>query len=264
MVLVVFLLLGAAAGVLSGLFGIGGGLIIVPILIYVFTLQGVSAEVLTHLAVGTSLATIVFTSINSILAHHRMGAVHWWTVLWLTVGIVFGSVLGGYTASFMSGLLLQKTIGVFAILISIQMFFQWQPARDAEQQSTDQARTSLSFAGVFIGWASAIFGIGGGSLTVPLLSWRGMPMRQAVATSAACGLPIALSGTFAFVVFGLSAESLPDWSVGYVYLPALLGIGATSMVCARYGARLAHRLDPLLLKRLFSLMLFLVGLSFLI
>ncbi|WP_417583559.1 sulfite exporter TauE/SafE family protein [Nitrincola sp.] len=260
MVLIVFLLLGMAAGVLSGLFGIGGGLIIVPILVYVFTLQGVSVDVLTHLAVGTSLATIVFTSINSVLAHHRLGAVQWRTVLWLSFGILFGSALGGYTASFMSGALLQKVIGVFAILMAIQMFFQLQPKHQA---GSDPGRGFLGVSGVLIGWASAIFGIGGGSLTVPLLSWKGVPMRLAVGTSAACGLPIALSGSLSFIWFGLQAEALPEWSLGYVYLPALLGIAVTSMVFARFGAQLAHWLDPLLLKRLFALLLFLVGLSFL-
>lgn len=257
----IFLALGAAAGVLSGLFGIGGGLIIVPILIYVFTLQGVSPEVLTHLAVGTSLATIVFTSINSVIAHHRHGAVNWRAVRWLSVGIVGGSALGGLTASYLSGALLQQIIGTFAILVAIQMFFQLQP------KSTGAAQPGQGFlgtSGLFIGWASAIFGIGGGSLTVPLLNWRGFKMQKAVATSSACGLPIALSGSASFIWFGLQVQGLPEWSLGFVYLPALVGIGATSMFCARVGARLAHRLDPLLLKRLFALLLVTVGLNFLL
>lgn len=261
MELIIYLLLGAAAGVLSGMFGIGGGLIIVPLLVYIFTLQGVPSDVLTHLAVGTSLATIVFTSINSVLAHHRYGAVRWQAVRWLSVGIIGGSLLGGYTASLLDGELLQNIIGVFAILVALQMFIKWQPTAEPK---TAPGRTLLSTAGVFIGWGSAIFGIGGGSLTVPLLSWRGFPMRQAVATSAACGLPIALSGSASFIWIGMHAEDLPEWSLGYVYLPALIGIGVTSMLFARFGARLSHRLDPLLLKRLFALLLLLVGISFLL
>ncbi|PRY62775.1 hypothetical protein B0H98_11063 [Vreelandella songnenensis] len=260
MELLIYLLLGAAAGVLSGMFGVGGGLIIVPLLIYVFTLQGVSQDVLTHLAVGTSLATIVFTSINSVIAHHRYGAVRWHAVLWLGVGIVGGSVAGGYTASFLSGVLLQKMIGGFAILVAIQMFFQLQPSTHPD---ASPGRAFLGASGVLVGWGSALFGIGGGAMTVPLLSWRGFSMKHAVATSAACGLPIALSGSVSFIWIGLHADGLPPWSLGYVYLPALMGIGVTSMLFARFGARLSHRLDPLLLKRLFSLLLLLVGINFL-
>ena len=178
---ITFLILGSVAGVLSGLFGIGGGLVIVPILVYMFTAQGISPEILTHLAVGTSLATIVFTSINSVIAHHKHGAVRWPAVAMLSVGIVGGSVLGGYTASFLSGEVLQRVIGVFAIIIAVQMFFQLKPKGGEERPV---GRVFLGGSGIFIGWASAIFGIGGGSLTVPLLSWRGFPMKIAVATSA--------------------------------------------------------------------------------
>ncbi len=115
-----------------------------------------------------------------------------------------------------------------------------------------------------IGWASAIFGIGGGSLTVPFLTWRSLPMQQAVATSSACGLPIAIASAVGFMVLGWHEPQLPPHSVGYVYLPAMVGIAVTSMFFARYGARLAHRLSPRLLKRLFAALLFCVGLSFLI
>ncbi len=258
---ITFLILGSVAGVLSGLFGIGGGLVIVPILVYMFTAQGISPEILTHLAVGTSLATIVFTSINSVMAHHKHGAVRWPAVAMLSVGIVGGSVLGGYTASFLSGEVLQRVIGVFAIVIAVQMFFQLKPSSREEKPV---GRVFLGGSGIFIGWASAIFGIGGGSLTVPLLSWRGFPMKIAVATSAACGLPIALSGSASFIWFGMQAQGLPEWSLGYVYLPALIGIGATSMLFARFGAKLAHRMDQVLLKRLFSALLLIVGINFLV
>lgn len=260
MELLLYLVLGAAAGVLAGLFGVGGGLIIVPVLVFSFSSQGMAPEILTHLAVGTSLATIVFTSINSLLAHHRMGAVRWPLFRWLTGGILLGAALGAMTAALIQGPLLQKIIGTFAIVIAVQMVLDLKP----KASGGVPGKPTLTLAGGVIGWASAIFGIGGGSLTVPFLVWRSVPMQQAVATSAACGLPIAIAGALSFVYTGWNEADLPQWSLGFVYLPALLGIAVTSMFFARVGARLAHRLSPRLLKRLFALLLFSVGLSFLI
>ena len=255
-----YMLLGAAAGVLAGLFGVGGGLIIVPVLVFSFTAQGFAPEVLTHLAVGTSLATIIFTSINSVLEHQRKGAVRWPIFAWMALGIFLGTGLGSLTAASLQGPLLQKVIGSFAILIAIQMALDLKP----RASRAVPGRLGLTAAGGVIGWASAIFGIGGGSLTVPFLTWRSVVMQQAVATSAACGLPIALAGALSFMLIGWERPALPAWSLGFVYLPALLGIALTSMYFARLGARLAHRLSPRLLKRLFALLLFCVGSSFLL
>jgi len=257
---VLYLVLGACAGVLAGLFGVGGGIIIVPVLVFSFTLQGFDASVLTHLAVGTSLASIVFTSINAVLEHHRKGAVQWPIFAWMTLGILLGAGVGAKTASLIQGPMLQKIIGVFALVIAAQMALDLKP-KASRGVPGKAARVA---AGGVIGWASAIFGIGGGSLTVPFLIWRSLSMQQAVATSAACGLPIALSGALSFILVGWQEPGLPAWSLGYVYLPALLGIALTSMFSARFGARLAHRLSPRLLKRLFALLLFGVGLNFLL
>ena len=255
-----YLVLGGFAGTLAGLFGVGGGMIIVPVLVYSFALQGIAPDVLTHMAVGTSLATIVFTSINAIRAHHAKGVVRWRLFVWLTAGIVLGTVLGALTAAQISGPMLQKIIGVFAICVAIQMAFKLQP----KAALTEPGKPSLGIAGGVIGWASAIFGIGGGSLTVPFLVWRSVPMQQAVATSSACGLPIALAGAISFVFTGWDETGLPSWSLGYVYLPALIGIASTSMLFAGFGARLAHRLSQDLLKRLFALLLLCVGINFLV
>ncbi|MDF2488690.1 MAG: hypothetical protein K0S77_1312 [Pseudomonas sp.] len=255
-----YVLLGACAGVLAGLFGVGGGIIIVPVLVFSFTLQGFEPSVLTHLAVGTSLATIVFTSINAIIEHHRRGAVQWPIFVWMTVGILIGAGIGAKTASLIQGPMLQKIIGVFALVIAVQMALDFKP----KASRGIPGKPGLALAGVVVGWASAIFGIGGGSLTVPLLTWRSLPMQQAVATSSACGLPIALASAVSFMILGWHDPQLPEHSLGFVYLPALVGIAATSMFFARYGARLAHKLSPRLLKRLFAALLFSVGLSFLL
>lgn len=254
-----YLVLGAAAGVLAGLFGVGGGIIIVPVLVFSFTAQGVDPHVLTHLAVGTSLATIVFTSINSVLEHNRKGAVLWPIFAWMTVGILLGAGLGSLTAAAIKGPMLQKIIGVFAIVIAIQMGLELKP----KASRGVPGKLGLTAAGGVIGWASAIFGIGGGTLTVPFLTWRSVAMQQAVATSSACGLPIASVSALSFMVIGWHQPGLPQWSLGFVYLPAMAGIAITSMFFARFGARLAHKLPPRQLKRLFALLLLCVGGSFL-
>ncbi|NRH28122.1 sulfite exporter TauE/SafE family protein [Pseudomonas sp. MS19] len=260
MELLMYLSLGAAAGVLAGLFGVGGGIIIVPVLVLSFKAQGLAPEILTHLAIGTSLATIIFTSINSVLEHHRKGAVLWPLFVWMLLGICLGGQLGSMTAALLNGEMLQKIIGVFALVVAVQMSLQLRP----NPSRVVPGKVGLTGAGVVIGWASAIFGIGGGTLTVPFLTWRSVPMQKAVATSAACGLPIAVSGAVGFMWNGWNNPQLPEWSAGFIYLPALAGIAISSMFFARVGARLAHRLSPLMLKRLFALLLFSVGVNFLL
>lgn len=257
-----YLVLGVFSGVLAGLFGIGGGLIVVPVLVYSFTAQGLDPSVLTHMAVGTSLATIVFTSINSIAGHQKRGAINWYLVRWMTVGLLAGAILGGLTASLLSGADLQLVIGIFAICMAFQLYFGWGTKNAAGLPFVQPTKTWLSISGAVVGWASSIFGIGGGSLTVPLLSWRRLPMQKAVGTSAACGMPIAIFGTLSYIYFGWSEPSRPDHSLGYIYLPALVGIAATSMFSAGLGVKLAHKLSPTVLKKLFALLLLCVGLNF--
>lgn len=257
---VLYLVVGTVAGTLAGLFGIGGGLVIVPVLIFGFQLQKVSPDVAAHLAVGTSLATIVFTSLSSIRSHHVKKAVRWDLFRPMTVGILGGAALGAWTASLLSGAALQLIIGVFVIVMAIKMLTDANPKPGRDVPGS----LGLGMVGSGIGWASAIFGIGGGTLTVPFLSWCNVRMQQAVGTSAACGLPIAVAGALANVATGWQIPALPAYSAGFVYLPALLGITLTSVVFARFGAELAHRLDARLLKRIFAIMLIVIGIRFLI
>ncbi|KDE41120.1 Protein of unknown function DUF81 [Nitrincola lacisaponensis] len=259
MTLLLYLVLGAFAGVAAGLFGIGGGLLIVPVLIFTFAAQGFPVEVLTHMAVATSLATILVTSISSVRAHHKRGAVSWSLFRPLAVGILFGAVLGVNTAVLLPGPTLQLIFGVFALLVALQMGFNLQPPQSPAAPGTKE----LAGAGGVIGWASSIFGIGGGTLSVPYMTWRRQEMRVAVATSAACGLPIALMGTLTNVWLGWEQEALPEWTIGYVYLPAFLGIIISSAPCAKLGARWAHSLPQPVLKKCFAVFLLLVGLRFL-
>ncbi|SFX30928.1 sulfite exporter TauE/SafE family protein [Marinospirillum alkaliphilum] len=256
----IYLLLGAGAGLLAGLFGIGGGLVIVPVLILTFQALGFPLEILVHLAVGTSLATIIPTSISSTLTHHRKGGVNWHWFRLIAPGIVLGALLGAWTASLLSGLALQNIIGTFVLLVAVQMAFNLKPAPGRGQPPTPV----MAAAGGLIGWASAIFGIGGGTLSVPFLTWCNAVMRQAVGTSAALGFPIAVFGALGNLWAGWQHPELPDWATGYIYWPAFVGIVLASVPFARLGAKLAHFLPELLLKRLFALLLLLVGLRFLL
>ncbi len=257
-VLVIYLAVGALAGLSAGLFGVGGGLVIVPALIYCFELQAVSPLVAVQLAVGTSLASIVFTSISSVHAHHRHGNVDWATWRLLAPGIAFG-VLGGVAlAAWLPGGQLKLVFGIFALLIALQMALGLTPP--ASRSLPSRPITAL-VAGV-IGFLSALFGIGGGSLTVPFLSWCNVRMQSAVATSAACGLPIAVVGALSNVYAGYDRLELPSWSSGFVYWPALLAIILCSTPCAKLGANLAQRLPARRLKQCFALFLFMVGSHF--
>ena len=253
-----YLCLGIVAGLISGLFGLSGGVVIVPILIFTFTAQSFSQEVLTHLAIGTSLATIVITSISSILAHHKRGAVLWPVVIWLTPGIIVGAAVGAIFALSVGGPTLQLGFGVFLCLVSLAMAFSLQP--DGVHSMPGVVGKTLM--GSVIGFVSSIFGIGGGSLSVPSFSWFKISMKNAVATSAACGLPIAVSGAFTYLWQGRGEVGLPDGAYGFIYLPALLGIVCTSALFAKVGAKLAHQLPGDWLRKGFALLLLIIGARF--
>ncbi len=256
----IYLALGAFAGTLAGLLGVGGGLVIVPVLAWSFALSGIDHGVIMHLAVGTSLATIVFTSLSSVRAHHKRGAVQWVAFRRLMPGIVLGAWLGAVVAQLLPTSALRSVFGVFELAVAVQMGFALLPEGHRELP----ARFGMMLAGAVIGGVSAIIGIGGGTLTVPFLAWCNVPMRQAVATSAATGLPIAVAGAIGFVATGWSATALPQGAVGYLYLPALAGIVATSVLFAPLGARLAHTLPTAILKRFFALLLALLGVRMLL
>lgn len=258
MTYLIYPVLGIFAGLLSGLLGVGGGIVVVPVLIITFKMLGFSADVLTHMAVGTSLATIILTSISSVRHHNKNQAVLWPLVKWLGLGMLLGALLGALVADALKGRVLEFMFGAFAELIALQMALGFKP--HASRQIP--GKLALSLIGVVVGTISAIFGIGGGSLTVPYLTWCNIRIQQAVGTSAACGWPIALSGTLGFIMTGWG-KSLPDGSAGYVYLPALLGIALTSIIFAKWGAQFAHKLPDAKLKKIFAAVLAVVGLKLL-
>jgi uncharacterized membrane protein YfcA len=258
-VLIIILVLGAVAGLAAGLLGVGGGLIIVPVLSWLFHQQGIASEVLMQLAVGTSLATIVATSVSSAWAHYRHQAILLPVFLILTPGIIVGALLGAYVADALPEAGLRRVFAVFELLVAVQMFFSLRPTAHWQLPG----RIGMVLAGMVIGLISAIVGIGGGTLTVPFLVACAVSIRNAIATSAACGFPIALAGSVGFIMAGWQQPGLPEYSLGYVYLPAFFGIIVVSVMTAPLGAWLAHHLPTVVVKRLFALFLLAVGIRML-
>jgi len=259
-----YLIAGAFAGILAGLFGIGGGMIIVPALIYIFKAQGVPDTALTHIGIGTSLTTIIVTSISSLRAHNSRGAVNWSVWKRMAPGLVIGSLLGAAVASSIHGNSLQIIIGIGAFLVGLKMLFMKNKVIEENDFSKLPSPAGQTGLGGFIGIVSAIFGIGGGTLTVPLLSHYGLKIQNAVGTSAACGLPIASAGAIGFLIFGqfldLSVkETLPDGVFGFVHIYAFICVSIASFFTARIGAKLAHKLPAVSLKKAFAVLLLIVG-----
>ncbi|OTG64809.1 sulfite exporter TauE/SafE family protein [Acinetobacter silvestris] len=260
MELIIYLAIGAIAGFAAGLFGVGGGLIIIPILYVVFTHMGYDPAVIMHLALGTSLATIIVTSISSVTAHHKKGAVLWPVFKNLAPGLVIGSFIGAGIAGVLSGPNLQLIIGVFALWVAFKMF---KGAHVPVDESKHLPKASMQMlVGGGIGIASAIFGIGGGSLTVPYLNKNGVVMQKAVATSAACGLPIAIAGAIGFMFFGAQEHVEIKHAIGYVHIYAFIGISVMSFITAKLGAKVAHILSAAMLKKCFACLLTTIGLYF--
>jgi uncharacterized membrane protein YfcA len=250
------MLLGSFTGFLAGLLGIGGGMLLVPFLTLLFTREAFGAELVVHMAIATSLTTILFTSASSVRAHHRRGAVRWDIAPWMGGGAVGGTFLGAQFASLLKSGYLALFFAVFVGFSALRMLLaSTRPAASGAHGWQPLARPALSAVGAGIGFVSSLVGAGGGFLTVPFLSWRGLNMRNAVATSAAMGFPIAAGGLIGYVVAGLSAPGLPRYALGFVYLPALFACAVTSVLMAPVGAGVAHRIDVRHLRRIFALLL---------
>ena len=254
-----YLAIGLAVGFLAGLLGIGGGMVMVPMLVFVFTAKGFPVEHMMHIALATALATIVFTSLSSVRAHHRHGGVDWAVARTMAPGILAGSLAAALAAGFIPTRPLAIFFTGFMFYAAAQMFVEIKP-RAARQLP---GRPGLFAAGAGIGAISSVLAAGGAFLSIPFLAWCNLPLKRAIGTAAANGFPIAVAGTAGYVLQGLRVPDLPQWSLGYVYLPALLLIVAASMPMAPLGARLAHRLPVKRLRVVFALMLFALGLRML-
>ena len=258
--LLIYGLLGGFVGILAGLLGVGGGLVIVPILVIAFKIQGIPHEIIMHLALGTSLASIIFTSISSFMAHHKRGAVDWQTVRRIVIGILTGTFIGSCFVAILSTNILKLFFVCFIYFVAFQFLTNKKPKASRELPGI----FGMFLAGNTIGFISSLVGIGGGAVSVPYMTWCNIAVHRAIGTSSAIGLPIAISGTVGFVFNGWNNAVLPEYSIGYVYLPALLGIAAISVLTAPLGVKLAHSLPVGKLKKIFSLLLIIVGTKMLI
>jgi len=246
-----YLALGAVAGIFAGLLGVGGGAIMVPILAMLFAARGFPAEHLVHMALGTSMAAIVFTSIASLGAHHRHGAVSWPVVRSITPGILAGTLVGARVAARIPAKPLAVFFACFVTYAAVQMILDVKPKPSRELPGP----LGMFAVGAGIGGISALVAIGGGSLSVPFMTWCNVRVQNAIGTSAAIGFPIAVSGTVGYLWGGWDAAGLPQGSLGFIYLPALAGTATASMLAAPLGARLTHRLPVAALKWTFAALL---------
>lgn len=253
--------LGAFAGTISGVFGVGGGIVLVPVLLFAFRVMGVDDSVLAHMAIATSHAVIIFNSITSSYVHNKSGNVQWSVVRNLAPGLLFGGLLiGPNIADHLSSSSLQIIFAVFLVVVAIKMWFGLKPKAEGKLPSAP----ALVGIGGGIGAISSILGMGGGSLTIPFLIWKGVGIRTAVGSSISCTIVIAISSTIGYIYAGWGESGLPEETIGYIYWPALIGIVITSMIFVRVGVKIAMSLDEKLLKKLFAVLLIVIAIKMLL
>lgn len=246
--IIAYLVLGACVGFMAGLLGVGGGGIMVPLLTTFFVAQQAPETTLVHLALGTSMASIVITSLSSMRAHMARKGVLWDVVKSMAPGIIIGSFGATFLIKYLSSQALALFFALFMAYVAVQMFIN----RQADPSRKIPGKLGLAGVGSGIGSISALVSIGGGSLTVPFLTWVNVPIKKAIGTSAALGLPISVAGTIGYLINGIDVNIEVEWAVGFVYLPAVLCISITSVVFAPLGVKLTHRLPVAVLKKIFA------------
>lgn len=247
-----YLAIGAFVGFAAGLLGIGGGVVMVPLLVFVFAAEGLPAAQMLHLALGTAMAAMLFTSIASMRAHHTHGAVDWPIARAMAPGMLVGSFLAGMVAGWIPTRPLAAMFTALVFYAATQILLDLRPA----STRTLPGPAGLFGAAAVIGAVSSLLAAGGAFLTIPFLAWCQVPLRRAIGTAAANGLPIAIAGTAAYVVQGLRTPGLPSGTLGYVYLPALALVVTTSIAAAPLGARVAHRLPVRRLRIIYAMLLY--------
>lgn len=259
-IIIELLLLGSATGFLAGLLGIGGGMLMVPFITFILSSKGFPQDYTVKMAVATSLATICFTSLSSVRAHHRRGAVLWPIVRLLTPGILLGALVGAQVAAALPGKTLSILFAFFVAFSATQMFLDRKP----KPSRTLPGRFGTFGMGGVIGMVSSLVGAGGAFISVPFMTWCNVKIHDAVGTSAALGFPIALAGTLGYIWAGQGLPEMPPGAIGYLYLPGLFVISLASICTAPLGARTAHRMDIRPLKKVFASVLYLLAAYFLL
>jgi uncharacterized membrane protein YfcA len=258
--IVSFLILGCIVGFVAGLLGVGGGGIMVPILTSLFLANGVGFEKVVHLALGTSMASIIVTSISSVRAHHAKNGVLWSVFKNMAPGILLGAFAATFVVSFLNSIYLAVFFSAYMTYVSVRMFLNKKP----KPERTLPGRVGLFSAGSFIGCVSSLVSIGGGSLTVPYLARHNVKMSSAIGTSAALGLPISIAGTVGYIVNGWGKVSVDGLTVGFIYLPAVFLISSVSFFMAPLGAKMAHNLPVARLKKIFAFLLIALSVKMLV
>lgn len=255
-----YIFLGGFVGFFAGLLGLGGGLIMVPLLVFLFDAQQFATHYLLLMAIGTAMATILFTAVAGARAHHRHGAVNWRIVRDITPGILAGTLVGALLAGLVPVTLLALFFTVFVYYAATQMFLGLKP-KPARQLP---GKAGMFAAGGIIGGVSSLVAAGGAVLSIPFMTLCNIKLHEAIGTSAAIGFPIALAGSLGYVLTGMAAGPLPAYSLGFVYLPALAGIVIASVLTAPLGAKVAHRLPVQTLRRIFAVILYILASKMLI
>ncbi len=259
-IVVLCMLVGVVQGFLAGLLGIGGGIVLVPVFLLLLPHLNIPTEMAIHIAIGTSLGAIILTSYSAALGHRKRGNISWPVARALLPGIIIGSISGGFIADGMSAETLTRIFAIFLLLMALKMVLPVNTSRERPLPSP----SILFFSAMAIGAFSALMGIGGGVILVPFLTFFGLEMRKSIGCAAAAGIAVALFGCLSYVIAGWNEPGLPQYAVGYVYLPAQFGVIATAIFTARLGVKAAAILPIKLLKRIFAAFMTFIGLRLLL
>lgn len=256
----VYLPIGAVVGFMAGLLGIGGGMVLVPILVFVFGANHFAPEHLMHMALATAMATIPFTSVSSVRAHHSRGGVDWRIVTGLLPGLLSGAALGTLVAGKVPGRPLAVFFAAFLFYAATAMFFDLMP----KGTRSLPGRAGLAFVGTIVSFLSSFIAAGAALMTIPFMAWCNVPLRRAVGTASAIGFPLSLAASVGYAIAGLQAGGLPQYSLGFIYLPALGMIAVASVLTAPLGARVSQKMPVRQLRIVFALTLYVLAVRMLI